>query len=195
MNVKTSHRELKGGTAMSWPDHGGYGTGNLWQGSSFCLLHFWSMRLASGSISIAQHFLLLHSGFFACKVQTKEDLLAQTTEECCYGALGKSWFVSGKLGAGAGWSESRCAHQSSSALMHAAAPGSMGRNEQLYMPQVWILPLRIILAHCMNFFPPTFQVKLNYSRLQKLLKFDLTIVIHVLFWKMSILLLFAWFLL
>lgn len=47
-------------------------------------------------------FLLLPSGFFACTVLTKESLLAQTTEECSYGALGKSWFMSGKLGAGAG---------------------------------------------------------------------------------------------
>lgn len=106
------------------------------QSSSFCLLHFWSTRLASGSISAAQYFLLLPSGFFACKVQTKEDLLAQNTEECCYEALGKSWFTSGKLGAGAGRAEPLRKHQSGSAMMHSTALGSTGRNEQLYIQRV-----------------------------------------------------------
>lgn len=102
--------------------------------SSFCLLHFWSTRLASGGVSVAQHFLVLPSGFFACTVLTKEDLLAQTTEECCCGALGKSWFMSGKLGAGAGWAESPWApdalrmHRQERAALHATSMNSLSGN-------------------------------------------------------------------
>lgn len=32
MNAKTSHEELKGGRAVSWPDRGGYGRGNQRKG-------------------------------------------------------------------------------------------------------------------------------------------------------------------
>lgn len=91
--------------------------------------------MASGSVSVAQHFLVLPSGFFACTVLTKGDLLAQTTEECYCGALGKSWFMSGKLRAGAGRAEPPHARQCGSASMRSAASGSMGRSERLYVPQ------------------------------------------------------------
>lgn len=80
-------------------------------------------------------FLLLPSGFFACTVLTKEELLAQTTEECRYGALGKSWFTSGKLGAGARRAEPPRTHRRGSTPMHSTALESPGRIEQLHVPQ------------------------------------------------------------
>lgn len=107
--------------------------------------------LASGNISVAQYFLLLPSGFFACKVQTKEGLLAQTTEECCCGALGRSWFMCGKGGAGAGRAEPPRTPPSSSALTRSAAPGSAGRNGKIYVPQVWILSLGMPLVQSLIF--------------------------------------------
>lgn len=92
---------------------GGYGRGNPWKGRAapFAVRIFAALRLASGSVSVAQLFLVLPSGFFACTVLTKEGLLAQATEECRYGALGRSWFTWGKLGAGAMRAEPPCKHQ------------------------------------------------------------------------------------
>lgn len=68
-------------------------------------------------------------------VLTKKDLLAQTTEECCYGSLGKSWFTSGKLGAGARQTEPPRAQQCGSTPMHSEAFESTDRNQQIHMPQ------------------------------------------------------------
>lgn len=170
---------------------GGYGRGNLWKGSAttFAGWGFCRARLASGRVSVAQHFLLLPSGFFACTVPTKKGLLTQAAELCHYGTLGRSWVSSGKGSQGERDWASLCS-PAWLCPMYSAALKSRLRNQQNQLPQTQILGT--LTTQCLLGFPFSFSslyfkissyIKLHLNRFLKLLSFDQQIFVYIILLK------------